>query len=117
MTAIGPTGWQYNLLTTGLMLAGALLLAAVVIALAGRWRRRSSGEDFNPGDQLTHFRSLYERGEISAEEFQRLRTLLTGPVAQSAGVQKAPEVPKPPGEVPPPTAGTDPPSADGIRPA
>jgi hypothetical protein len=117
MTAIGPTGWQYNLLTTGLMLAGALLLAAVVIALAGRWRRRSAGEDLNPGDQLTHFRSLYERGEISAEDFQRLRTLLTGPLAQSVGVKPAPEVPKPPSEAAPPAAGTEPPSPDGIRPA
>ncbi len=116
MTAIGA-GWKYDLLTTGLILAGALLLAAVVIALASRWRRRSE-KTLTPGEQLSHFRSLYERGEISAEEFQRLHALLGGQVARAAGLSPRPGTPKTPGDGKPPApAEQPPPPPDGIRPA
>ena len=99
------TGWQ-TLLTTGLLLAGALLVAALVIAAVSRWRRRGDKEQLTPGDQLTHFRSLYERGDMSAEEFQRLRALLSGQV-----------VGRPPAAVPQkPKEGEQPPAADGPAP-
>jgi hypothetical protein len=110
-------GWKYDLLTTGLILAGALLLAAVVIALASRWRRRSE-KTLTPGDQLSHFRSLYERGEISAEEFQRLRGILGGKVVQAVGGQPPARPANPPGDDKPPAPAEEPPPPpDGIRPA
>ncbi len=108
---------SFRLLTVGLYLAGALLLAAIVVALVSRWRRRSGDECLTPRDQLTHFRSLYERGTISAEEFQRLRALLTGEAPAPAGPKKpdGPVNPSPGGV--PPAGETPQPPPDGIRPA
>ncbi len=68
-----------QLLVTGLCLAAALLVAAGVIALVRRWwQRRDPVEDLSPSAQLAQFRSLYEAGTISQEEFERLRGLLGG---------------------------------------
>src|SRR4051812_20165024 len=60
------------ILTTTLYFIGALLFGALVIALVGQWRRRSRTDNLSPVDQLDHFRSLYEQGELSKEEFDSL---------------------------------------------
>lgn len=55
-------------------LAGALLVGALVIFLVDRWRKRSATADFaDAGSELTSFRAMYERGEITEEEYNRLR--------------------------------------------
>jgi hypothetical protein len=106
-------GWSPDLLVNSLYLVGALLAGAIVIAAVSRWRRRG-GEPLTPGDQLAHFRSLYEDGEISAEEFARLRAMLTGPVHEAAAGKARPAGVSPePGQSP--RAGTPP--GEGIRPA
>jgi Short C-terminal domain len=111
------------MLTAGLYLGGALLLGAVVLALLNRWRRRSAEDRLTPAEQLAQFRSLYERGLLSQDEFERLRNLLGGqirrelgmtPAAGKAGPQTGvtPTPPSANGE-PPPSGGGD----TGIRPA
>jgi hypothetical protein len=106
--------WSPDLLVNSLYLVGALLVGAIVIAVVSRWRRRGE-EPLTPGDQLAHFRSLYEEGNISAEEFARLRQMLTGPVHRAAGG-------KPPqtgvtGQPGPPAPDGPPPPEEGIRPS
>jgi hypothetical protein len=82
---------KYQLLVTGLCLAAALLVGAIIIAVVNRWRRRSEPqEDSSPSAQLAYFRSLYEAGTISQEEFDRLRVLLGGRMRETLGVP-APE--------------------------
>jgi len=81
-----------SFLVPSLYLIGALLVAAAIIALFNRWVRRSPEEPANPSDQLAHFRSLYEKGEISQEEFNQLRSLLGGKIR--AQVQEAPAKPE-----------------------
>jgi len=108
---------KMQLLVTGLCLAAALLVGAVLLALLGKWwRRRNAPEDLSPSAQLAQFRSLYEAGTISQEEFERLRNLLGAQMRETLGIP-APAVEEkvkpPPGEngqppEPPPT---------GIRPA
>ena len=90
-TTLSPTlladAPNMQLLVTGLCLAAALLVGAIVIALSSRWRRRRGPEeDLSPSGQLAHFRSLYEAGTISQEEFERLRNLLGGQLRQDLGV-------------------------------
>lgn len=55
-------------------LAGALLFGAVAVYAVDRWRKRATiaahGES---GSELTSFRTMYERGEITDEEYARLR--------------------------------------------
>ncbi len=120
-TTLSPTlladAPNMQLLVTGLCLAAALLVGAIVIALSSRWRRRRGlEEDLSPSGQLAHFRSLYEAGTISQEEFERLRALLGGQIRQEMGVPApAPEgtAPAPPG--PNGQRPQEPPT--GIRPA
>jgi hypothetical protein len=106
--------WSPDLLVTSLYLVGALLVGAIVIAAVSRWRRRGE-QPLSPGDQLAHFRSLYEEGDLSAEEFARLRQMLTGPVHQAAG-GKLPETGVTPQPGPPAPDGQLPPE-EGIRPS
>ena len=105
-------------------LAGALLVGAFVIFLVDRWRKRAAlAEVADTGAELTGFRAMYERGEITEEEYNRLRLKvservkappeatgrnggLSSPLAgtQSAGATPAAETsPKPfiPGPLPP----------------
>ncbi len=73
-----------DILMPGLMLAGAILLAAVVLMLLKRWR--STPEIFeSPYEQLAQYRAMFERGEITKEEFDRIHGLLTARIRQQLG--------------------------------
>jgi hypothetical protein len=76
-----------ELLGVALPLIGALLAGALVIYLFDRWRkRRAARADLcDPNDQLSHFRSLYEKGEMSREEYEQVRTLLAAQLRQEVG--------------------------------
>src|SRR5205807_2092457 len=66
-----------QLLWPSLALIAALLLLALVVALIDRWRKpRSPAERLTTQDQLAHFRTLYERGELSPEEYGRIHGVL-----------------------------------------
>jgi hypothetical protein len=101
------------ILATSLCLVAALLVAALVIALVSRWRRRREVEDdLSPNAQLAQFRSLFEAGTITEEEFERLRNLLGGRLRDTMGVPpKEPPAPQQPSRQPPDNPET------GIRPA
>jgi uncharacterized membrane protein len=71
-------GWHAPVLWTTLALIAALLVAALVLAVLERWRKRSDSERLSPGEQLSQFRKLYEKGQLSREEFERIRNLLGG---------------------------------------
>jgi hypothetical protein len=76
-----------QLLLTSLCLVAALLAAAIVVAWVNRWRRKNDAlEDLSPTVQMVHFRALYEKGEISQEEFERLRALLNARMREALGV-------------------------------
>ena len=83
-----------------------ILLAAAIIAAVKRWRGRSVPERLSVSEQLSHFRTLYEAGELSAAEFARIRTRL--------GAQLKQELEIPPGNgtdgtpSPPPAPDPDP---------
>ncbi|MBY0230652.1 MAG: SHOCT domain-containing protein [Gemmataceae bacterium] len=81
---------------TGL-LAGTLLAGAVAIALARRWRKRQ-GEVPDAGSELSRYRALYEKGEISEEEYHRLRDVLRGQMKTAFGAGKPAPGPASPSE-------------------
>ena len=85
-----------------LMLAGALFLGAMILALVSRWRKRQENETLTTHDQLAQFRVLYERGELSAEEFDRVRRKLLARLKH----ELAEAAPKP-AATPPSTAETE----------
>jgi len=115
-----PTlGANFSILLPGLYLAGALLLGAVVVAVVARWRRLTRKMQCSASDQLAHFRSLYERGAISEEEFNQLRAVLGGELRSTLNVPAN----RPPNPNPPPVPGPEAdaagpgPNESGIHPA
>jgi hypothetical protein len=78
-----------ELLWAAIPLIGILLIGALFLYLFDRWRKRVAAEDegaCDPNDQLSHFRSLYERGEMSREEFESVKALLAGQLRREMNV-------------------------------
>jgi hypothetical protein len=88
-------------------IAVALLVGALVIWLVDRWRKRS-GLPVNTAGELTDFRGMYERGEITEEEYAKLRTRVSGRMKQApvapAATQPNPAANGAPPQNPPPPA-------------
>jgi len=66
-----------------LALVGALLGGALIIALVRRWHRGNQTLGPSASDQLADCRKLYEQGDISEEEYKRLRAVLSGELLRS----------------------------------
>jgi hypothetical protein len=99
-----------------LLLIAALVVGALVIALMQRWRRHNPSLSPSPSEQMAQYRSLYEQGILSEEEYRRLRATLTG------DLRRAVDLPAPPGPVgpstePAPPSNNDQPPASGTQPA
>jgi hypothetical protein len=92
-----PGSWRAPVLVTTLALVVALMVGAVVIALVDRWRKRAAmkEEQGGAGEQLSHFRALYDRGEITREEFERIRALLGQRLRQELDLKKPAAPPAP----------------------
>ena len=108
---------QPDLLIGMVMLVGALLVGAAAVYAMDKWRKRSLVPDDNEaGADLTGFRAMYERGELSEEEYARLRQKVEArakapPAKASVGESRtkppstgvdAPAGTPPPPESPPP---------------
>ena len=60
------------LLYPAALLAGALILAALLIYLTDRWRKNRDRQA-DQSANLTSFRAMYESGEITEAEYKALR--------------------------------------------
>lgn len=96
-----------DFLVYSLILVGVLLAAAVVFYFLERWRRSNpKGEaDREAGMSLTSFREMYENGEITESEYQRLKEKMASKIK---GAKDIPAPPPPPPVQPPPPADTPP---------
>ncbi len=84
------------------VLAGVLLLAAMVVFFIDRWRKRPTGataRDDVAG--YSNFKQLYENGEITEAEYDRIRAKMAAKMKASLGVSP-PAPPAVPPEPPPP---------------
>lgn len=99
------------------VMLGVVFVGVVILLVVDRWRKRPD----MPDDQLSHFQSLYSRGELSREEFERVRGLLMGqPLRKSSAAPSAYEEnvqtrTPPPRWDDPASRGPSPPE-EGIRP-
>jgi hypothetical protein len=100
--------WDPRLLWLTVALAGVVLVGAAILVLLDRWRRSlGQAEEPSANDQLSQFRLLYDQGQLSQEEFERIRNLLTGRLRQELEVptQALPKsAPAGPENPPPPDA-------------
>ncbi|HXG09920.1 MAG TPA: SHOCT domain-containing protein [Gemmataceae bacterium] len=62
--------WHY------VVLLGVALVAVLAVYGFMRWWRRKGPDRLSASEQLSQFRKLYEQGQLSQEEFERLRALL-----------------------------------------
>ena len=96
---IGPAAW----------LAFGLLVTALVLVVVDRWRKRQSrgGSSFG---SLSEYRQMYEDGELTEAEYNKLRAKLAPKIKAELKVKPpspAPQPPLPP--LPPGDPPTDPP--------
>ena len=54
------------------ILVGVLLLGAAIIARVDRWRKRQMEPPDDESDHMMSFREMYERGELSKKEYDRV---------------------------------------------
>lgn len=87
---------ESQLLTVMLPLIGliaVILLGAAAFALANRWFKSTQERDATAVDQLSEFRRLKQEGELSDEEFRKIKSLLSDKVRSEAGLSAKPAPP------------------------
>jgi hypothetical protein len=94
---------SYSLLLA--LVGGALLVCAAVIWAVKRWFQQTREDKTSSVDQLSQFRELYEDGELSSEEFARIRGMLTGKMIRELDKTPAPQ--PSPGPTRPPNPNTN----------
>lgn len=75
-------------LLTSALLVLALLLGAAIIGFVRRWMEIQRRGETQANDQLSQYRAMHLRGELSDEEFQRLRDVLAGQLRREAGLER-----------------------------
>jgi hypothetical protein len=98
--------------TFGLVIV--LLVAALVLSWFDRWRKRTDRALVSPADQLNAFRLSYERGELSQDEYKRIKARLAPRIKEQLNVPQTPTDEASASE--PPAASPPPPSPDGPTP-
>jgi hypothetical protein len=83
------------------LLGAVLLVGAFAFWFLKRWQRRTQNDEVSSSNQLTDFRELYEEGELSSEEFARIRGVLTGRIVREVNKAPTPELPPPESPQPP----------------
>lgn len=81
-------------------LVAALIAGAVVIYLVDKWRKQEAMAGKSSGGELTDFRAMFERGELTEAEYNKLREKVASRVKPKPGT--APAGPSPGA---PPSAG------------
>jgi hypothetical protein len=74
--------WDPQLLWYTVAMVGSLLVGAAVVALADRWRKRRQLRGVEPADELARYTALYEKGDLSSEEYERVRKLFKSRIVQ-----------------------------------
>ena len=64
------------------LLSAILLGGAVALYLTDLWRKRQFAPGRESTESLTSFRAMYERGELSEEEYQKIRARVAAKVKQ-----------------------------------
>lgn len=80
----GAEGGQVGqILTPALWMAGVLLAGAILLTILKRIQsRREAAQPVSAQEQLAQFRAARDKGEISADEYQRLKALLAGQIRE-----------------------------------
>jgi hypothetical protein len=67
---------RIRLLFAAFGIVAVILVGAGIIELVKRWRKKPFQAKMSASEQLAQFRESFEKGQISPEEFARIRALL-----------------------------------------
>jgi hypothetical protein len=95
--AAAVSKWGPRAFWLSLALVGVIALGAIVVAILDRWRKLPPEEKLSANEQLAHFRELYEDGEISQGEYDRIRNTLEKQLREEANLPPRPEADAGPG--------------------
>ena len=60
-----------------LIVLGAIVVAGIILVVwMDRWRKRPTEVSLTPAEQMAGFQELYDRGELSQQEFDRIKAKL-----------------------------------------
>lgn len=90
LLAVDESGPAQQLLWLWLGLGAAVLVFAFILAVARSWYLRNQQQKEVERELLAEFQEAVERGEMSPEEFARVRRLLVGRIAGDATVTNQP---------------------------
>ena len=95
-----PAEKWFTLFWLTLAVASLLLCGSCLILLFNRLRKRKLRGRPTTGDQLARFREMHERGELTSEEFQRIRSSLGKRIRRELNMPAPPPTIEPPGPRP-----------------
>ncbi|HEV3144968.1 MAG TPA: SHOCT domain-containing protein [Gemmataceae bacterium] len=75
-----------KLMLAGGMLAGSLLLFAIIVLLVKRWRKKQEIVMPSASEQLESYRQLFDEGDLTKEEFERIRGRLLERIRKETGL-------------------------------
>ena len=88
--------WDPQLVWLTLAVVAVILVGAAIISAVDRWRKRPFQEKLSPSAQLEQFRELFEKGQLNAEEFEKVRTLLKERMKKELEMSATPSPKAPP---------------------
>jgi len=97
-------------------LAGALLFGAFAVWMVDKWRKKSETKPDATGE-LTGFRGMFDRGEITQDEYAKLRERVAQRVKTPPKPPDSPPSPTPPLLPPLSNSAAQPPSANPGNPS
>lgn len=92
------------------VLAAILLVGAVVIHFLDRWRRRQTDSEPETPLTLTSFREMYENGEITLSEYERIRAKMAAKIKKEVGAANPSTAQPRPADTPPAVGPNGPPT-------
>jgi hypothetical protein len=87
---LARAGLTTELLWATLALVCVILIGAAILVWIDRWRKRAPTDVLTPGDELSHFEALHHKGELSTEEFQKVRSLFNERLRKALDKNSAP---------------------------
>jgi hypothetical protein len=80
-----------QILTASLWMVGILLAGAILLTILKRIQsRREAAQPSSAQEQLAQFREAFDRGDMSAEEYQRVKGLLADNIREQPTVPPKP---------------------------
>jgi len=74
------------------LLAVCILGLALTFHLLRKWREYSDDDQHNPDTMLSKFREMHSRGELSDEEFRKIKTDMSARIQEPATVSEEAKV-------------------------